>query len=172
MNAPMKEIFCRLDHCLGCRACEIACAVEHSLSKELVHAVSEHPKPISRVRVLCLEDRRGQRTQRSVALQCRHCLEPACAEACIAGGIVRDEGAGLVRFNGEKCVGCWSCVMVCPYGSVVRVSALGIAAHCDRCPDRDVPACVEACPVRALLFVEKDAFEALCHEEAFCHHRE
>ncbi len=39
----MKEIFVRLDRCLGCKSCEIACAVEHSASKSLFGAVSEKP---------------------------------------------------------------------------------------------------------------------------------
>jgi carbon-monoxide dehydrogenase iron sulfur subunit len=157
----MKEIFCRIERCLGCRACEIACAVEHSLAKELTAAIRENPPPNSRVRVLCVDEQGGKVHLRSVALQCRQCEDPACAEACIAGGILRDEADHTVRFNREKCVGCWSCVMVCPFGAIVRVADGHVAVKCDRCPDRESPACVEACPVEALVFVEPAEFEAL-----------
>ena len=47
----MKEVFVRLDRCLGCKSCEIACAVEHSAAKSLFSAVSEKPGPVRRVYV-------------------------------------------------------------------------------------------------------------------------
>jgi carbon-monoxide dehydrogenase iron sulfur subunit len=168
----MKELFCRLDRCLGCRACEIACAVEHSQSKTLISAIKENPLPGYRLRVLCVDEKGGLVRLRSMALQCRQCVEPACAEACIAGGIVKDAATQVVRFNPEKCVGCWSCLMVCPFGVIVRRSAQGVAVKCDRCPDRELPVCVESCPVQALVFVEPEEFEALCHETEICHHRQ
>jgi carbon-monoxide dehydrogenase iron sulfur subunit len=168
----MKKIFCLIERCLGCRSCEIACAVEHSHAKELTAAIKEEPRPGYRMRVLCADEQGGKVRLRSVALQCRQCDEPACADACIAGGIVKDEADGVVRFDPARCVGCWSCVMVCPYGAIVRVSGQRIAVKCDRCGDRETPACVEACPVQALVFVEPEEFAALCHEAENCHHRE
>ena len=33
-----------------------------------------------------------------------------------------------------------------------------MAVKCDRCTDRDEPACVAACPTRALVFAEEEAF--------------
>ena len=98
---------------------------------------------------------------RSVALQCRQCDEPACAEACITGGIVRDEATGVVRFDTDKCVGCWSCTMVCPFGAIIRVPDSAKAVRCDRCEEREIPACVEACPTKALVFCEAEEFEIM-----------
>ena len=40
-----KIISCRVERCLGCRSCEIACALEHSKSKTLRGAVRESPRP-------------------------------------------------------------------------------------------------------------------------------
>ena len=160
----MKEIFCRIDRCLGCRSCEIACAVEHSVSGELVSAVSEEPLPGYRVRVLNLDERGAHVRLRSVALQCRQCAEPPCAEACITGGIIKDEMTGVVRFDSERCVGCWSCTMVCPFGAIIRVSDSGSAVKCDRCEDRDIPACVAACPTKSLVFCEREEFEQIASE--------
>ena len=156
----MKEIYCRIERCLSCKTCEIACAVEHSASKDLDSAVLEIPLPVHRVRVLKIDEQGSGYTRlRSLALQCRQCLEPACAAACIAGGIVKDEITGVVNFNHEKCVGCWSCTMVCPFGAIVRVSGAKKAVKCDHCDDREIPACVEACPTKSLVFCEPIEFE-------------
>ena len=120
---------------------------------------------MARVRVHCV-DERGQLVRiRSLALQCRHCEEPACVDVCIAGGVIKDEETGIVRFDKDKCVGCWSCTMVCPFGAIIRVSRVGFAQKCDRCTERELPACVEACPTKALVFCEIEEFEALCSEK-------
>ena len=161
----MKEIFCRIERCLGCRSCEIACAVVHSQSVELVSALQEEPLSSPRVHVLGLDEGDGIVRLRSVALQCRQCDEPACAEACIAGGVVKDEETGVVKFDGGKCVGCWSCVMVCPYGAIVRRSQAGCAVKCDLCIDREGPACVAACPTKALVFCEPEEFQAMLDDK-------
>ena len=44
MSEP-KEIFVRLDRCMGCHSCELACAVEHSGSRSLYGAIAEQPRP-------------------------------------------------------------------------------------------------------------------------------
>ncbi|MBC8473234.1 MAG: 4Fe-4S ferredoxin, partial [Candidatus Omnitrophica bacterium] len=44
----MKKIYCDIKKCLGCGACEIACAIEHSKSKKLDSAIKEKPIPIKR----------------------------------------------------------------------------------------------------------------------------
>ena len=165
----MKEIFCRIDRCLSCKTCELACAIEHSAGKNLCSAVQEIPLPVHRVRVLKIDSAgRGYVRFRTLALQCRQCLEPACASACIAGGIVKDPETGVVHFNHDRCVGCWSCTMVCPYGAIVRIGETKKAVKCDHCGDREIPACVEACPAKALLFCEPEEFEALLEEAGEC----
>jgi len=157
----LKEIFCNIDRCLACKSCEIACAIAHSQSGELIKALQEVPSPNHHVTVLKVDDKGGKVRLRSVALQCRQCSEPACVDACIAGGIVKDEITGIVRFDRDRCVGCWSCTMVCPFGAVIREQDSKIAVKCDRCEDREQPACVEACPTGALVFCEPEEFEAL-----------
>jgi len=52
----------------------------------------------------------------------------------------------------DRCIGCWTCVMVCPYGVIGRHLQEQKAYRCDRCPDRDLPACVGACPTKALVY--------------------
>lgn len=152
----MKHITCVIDKCLGCRSCVLACAVEHSRSKQLVEALREPVMPQPRIRVELIDDKGQTLRSRTISLQCRHCENPVCVQACISGGIFRDAMTGDVRITPEKCVGCWSCVMVCPFGAIVRHESLHRAMKCDLCPDRDTPACVDACPTGALVYGERE----------------
>jgi len=159
-ETKLKEIFCRSERCLACKSCEIACSVAHSRAGELLRALSEEPPPRSRVRVLSI-GKAGHSTLRSIAVQCRHCDDPLCVEACISGAIVKNGETGLVSIDQTKCVGCWSCIMVCPFGALIRLPESHTAVNCDRCDGRDQPACVEACPTGALLFLRLEELDSL-----------
>ena len=152
----MKRIYCRIEKCLSCRSCEIACAVAHSESKRLPDAVGEVPLPKHRIHVESIDEEGSPHRIRAIAVQCRHCEDPLCAQACISGGITRNTETGQVVSNPGRCVGCWSCIMVCPFGVIVRYEDCRQAVKCDHCPDRDCPACVEACPTHALLYCEQE----------------
>jgi anaerobic carbon-monoxide dehydrogenase iron sulfur subunit len=150
----LKRIYCIIEKCLACRSCEIACAVAHSGAEKPADAVKERPLPRQRIRVESIDDRNSPAGIRSIALQCRHCEDPLCAQACISGGISRHPETGEIIADPDKCVACWSCIMVCPFGVIVRYEDCHRAVKCDHCAGRDGPACVEACPTRALLFCE------------------
>jgi len=66
-----------------------------------------------------------------------------------------DERTGLVSHDADRCIGCWTCIMVCPYGAVrVDPQTGGVAAKCDLCPGLETPACVANCPNEALTLRE------------------
>ncbi len=145
----MKRVYPKEEVCIGCHLCEVACIVEHSESKNVIRAYkAETPRPVARNVV----EEEGPLT---LSVSCRHCDEPACVQVCISGALVKDEESGIVSHNEEKCVGCWSCVMACPYGVIKMNPAREKVIKCDRCPQREIPACVQACPNRALLFEER-----------------
>lgn len=145
----MKRISCKEEVCIGCHLCEIACVTEHSRSKDVVKAYKEEsPRPTPRNLV-------EEEGALSFSVACRHCDEPSCVEACIAGAMVKDYETGVVTHHPEKCVGCWSCVMSCSRGAVKIDPTKTKVIKCDLCPDREVPACVAACPNRALICEEK-----------------
>ena len=154
----MKEVFVHLEKCLGCRSCQLACAVAHSQSHTLFAAVTESPAPRYRLYI-----ERGQGV--NVPLTCRHCDPAPCLEACIAGALYRDARGTIQRREGA-CVGCWTCLMVCPFGVVSREKERKVAVKCDRCPDLDEPACVMACPTGALVYADPDSFGAARRREA------
>lgn len=142
----MKEVLVNPEKCLGCKSCELACAVEHSQSKDLVGALSERELPQKRVHV----------TQGKLAplpLQCRHCAEAPCVDACMTGAL-QSGPEGLVNLDIDRCVGCWMCIMTCPFGAINPHRDRKQAVKCDRCAHLEQPACVMACPTKALVFIE------------------
>ena len=140
------KVFAITSLCTGCRTCEIVCAVTHSDSKTLISALFESPSPRYRIEV-------QYGSEVVMPLNCRHCDEPDCLFACKAGAVNKDSESGQVRVDLDKCVGCWMCVMVCPFGAVKPDMERCKATKCDLCEGRsEGPACVAACPTGALIF--------------------
>jgi anaerobic carbon-monoxide dehydrogenase iron sulfur subunit len=140
----VRRIVAKEEHCMGCGLCEVYCTVQHSKTKDLVKAYNnEKPKPISRLRL-------ELNKPISFAIQCRNCEEAPCVTACLSGAMRKNEETGLVTHESEKCIGCWTCIMVCPY-SAIRMDIDGkVVAKCDLCNGLEVPACVASCPNGAL----------------------
>lgn len=134
-------LYSDLELCLGCKSCEIACAIEHSKDGTLESAIREGIKP--RISVVYVGA--------PVPVTCMHCQEAPCMEICPTHAIGRNNGAVIV--DSSKCIGCRACAIVCPYGAVFVGK---VANKCDLCVDRvktgRKPACVESCPVGALKF--------------------
>ncbi|WP_456341540.1 4Fe-4S dicluster domain-containing protein [Thermovibrio sp.] len=133
------------ENCISCRYCEVACTMVHSKSKDPVKAYKlENLLPRATVEV---------KGAVSLSLMCRHCKHPFCFDSCISGAIQVDEN-GQVHLDEEKCVGCWNCVLVCPFGAAHPYVSeeKRHSFKCDLCGDRGFPACVEACPNRALVY--------------------
>ncbi|MBE3100998.1 MAG: 4Fe-4S ferredoxin, partial [Firmicutes bacterium] len=104
----MKKVYIKEEFCIGCRLCEIYCQVKHSKSKKIIKAFKkEQPDIMSRVLV-------EEIGHNSFAIQCRHCADAPCVEACISGAMCKNGNTGVVTCSEDKCVGCWSCIMVCP----------------------------------------------------------
>jgi len=149
----MEKIYFDSKRCLGCHSCEFACAVEHSESKSAAQALLEDTRPVPRRYVRLVEGM-------CLTVACRHCDPAPCTEACMAGAMTKDLVTGEVTSNPDKCVGCWMCVMVCPFGAVRPGEIYTI--KCDMCPDRDgTVACVEACPTGALFPATPEEFERI-----------
>src|ERR1035437_4209196 len=130
------------DHCLACRSCELACSVAHSESGVLESALAEEFPP--RRRVVLASGSDGVE-----ALRCEQCLEPLCAFACKSGALRRDSATGRVTLDEARCVACYMCLTVCPFG-IRPDPARERVVRCDVCLGRATPACVEACPTGAL----------------------
>jgi len=153
----VKEIWVDKNKCLHCLSCVLSCAAAHSTGGSLENAVNEVPGPKPRLFTVHDEDR-------PFVLMCRQCENSPCVEACMAAAITRDSASGVVNIDNDRCVGCWMCIMVCPFGVIGRDGERRLSLKCDRCPGRDKPACVEACPTGALIWGESKEQEYVKRE--------
>lgn len=151
-----KEILIRYERCMGCHSCEVACAVAHSPSKTLVGAILSDKPPLKQIYVEQIDNLRAP-------IACRHCEEAPCVELCTTHSLHHTPD-GLVTNSDrqDKCIGCWMCIMACPFGVIRQDGDKRRAVKCDReCLDEaGIPACVKACPTSALVFSTVADFQA------------
>jgi Fe-S-cluster-containing hydrogenase components 2 len=89
------------------------------------------------------------------AVSCRHCEEPLCVKSCITGALSIQDG--VIHVDQQKCVGCYTCILVCPYGAVMPGPDGSVIQKCELCTNNSSgePACVRGCPNRAIVFEER-----------------
>ncbi|MBO4326381.1 MAG: 4Fe-4S binding protein [Clostridia bacterium] len=148
----MKRVYVNEEWCLGCRLCEYNCAFANSGLTDMVEALRGKPVfPRIHVETVSAEGKEGQRT---IPISCRHCTDPMCIKSCIAGAISRVNG--VVSIDKNKCVGCFTCMLVCPYGALAP-DGDGVMQKCELCVKNacGTPACVAGCPNRAIVFEER-----------------
>ncbi|MBQ7900466.1 MAG: 4Fe-4S binding protein [Clostridia bacterium] len=142
----MKRVYADEKWCLGCHLCEYNCAFANSGIYNMVNALKDktiYPR-------VCIE----QRDKITYAVSCRHCDEPLCVKSCISGALSKQNG--VVKIDKDKCIGCLTCILVCPYGALSRDES-GAVQKCELCLENQAgsPACVAGCPNRALVYEER-----------------
>jgi len=161
--SPAKQYAFMVDmsRCTGCQTCMVACKDKHNL-----------PLGVSWRRVVEFtggnwhELKDGTFSQDIFAyylsISCNHCSEPVCVEVCPTTAMHKDEW-GIVSVDHEKCIGCRYCQWACPYSAPQFNPELGRMTKCDFCRDYleqgEAPACVAACPNRALAFGELEELQ-------------
>ena len=144
--------------CIGCRTCEVSCVLAHSaadiLSKLSPAFFIPRLKLVKTSRV-------------STPVQCRQCEDAPCAKVCPTGALVHSHDS--VQVIQTRCIGCKSCVMACPYGSMEIITREMMysdrrppaatpaveAFKCDLCVHRSQgPACIEVCPTKAIYSID------------------
>jgi len=111
-------------------------------------------------------------TGQPVLTFCNHCDNPPCVRVCPTQATWRRPD-GIVAMDWHRCIGCRYCMAACPYGSrsfnwvdprpgIDEVNpdyptrTKGVVEKCTFCEERlavgEPPACVEACPEKALIF--------------------
>lgn len=142
----MKRVYVNEEWCLGCHLCEYNCAFANSGMENMAKAL-KGKQIFPKIHV-------NGDDKINFAVSCRHCEDPLCVKACISGALHIEDGC--VCIDKTKCVGCYSCIMVCPYGSL-SVGENGTASKCELCLKNACgePACVNGCPNRAIVYEER-----------------
>lgn len=134
------------EKCTGCYTCHTACMSTHCEKEEITKSYRTTRQLI----------RAEEGFQKNVCPGCTHC--GICVKACPSHAIYRDEKTGFVLTDKDKCTGCGACEAKCPL-QVIRFTQEGKMAKCDGCMERiqegKEPACVQNCPVNAIVLVKQ-----------------
>ena len=119
-----------------------------------------------------------------VLVLCNHCDNPPCARVCPTKSTWKRED-GIVMMDYHRCIGCRLCMAACPYGSrsfnwrdprpfINKINpdfptrTRGVVEKCNFCAERLAeglpPACVEACPEKALVFGDLEDTDSAIRE--------
>lgn len=95
-----------LTRCTGCAGCQLACKAENFT-----------PPGITWSRVEFLEIGSYPLSRRhAIPVGCMQCVGPECVRVCPTGASSQ-RNDGIVTVDAEKCIGCKSCMIACPYGA-------------------------------------------------------
>ena len=102
--------------CTGCKTCQMACKdyknIDLGISFRHVYEVTIGDT---------VKDADGAFSTTCVSyplsMSCNHCDSPVCFEKCPQSAIIKDADTGLMSIDEEKCIGCGTCAIVCPYNA-------------------------------------------------------
>ena len=172
-----------LSACKGTRRCVTACVEENNCSRDPEVQYIQVFEMNAGVLEMDEADRHydTDRVPRSgkvyVPVQCFHCEQPPCVQACPTEATWR-ESDGIVVVDYGWCIGCRYCMAACPYEArrfnfetpdlppkdvnpvqaylSNRIRPAGVVEKCHLCLHRtragQYPACLEACPTGARKF--------------------
>lgn len=135
----------RMERCIGCHACSLACA-------RLVH------KRLSWVTAGIRITSAGGLSTGFEARLCLACDPAPCAQACPTGAYAQRKGGG-VKVDRSLCIRCGRCAEACPVDAVHMDGETGlpyVCIHCGRC--------VAFCPHECIELVDQPVADAASDE--------
>jgi len=135
-----KVLFIDLDICSQCEDCLVKCSYPY------------HPENNGVLNI---------REEATFLLICRRCEEPYCVLSCPKEALEKQKDGTLKRYT-ARCVGCGSCSLACPFGTILPDVIPFLISRCDLCQGRSngkPPLCVETCSRGALKWGEFKADE-------------
>jgi formate dehydrogenase iron-sulfur subunit len=161
-----------ITRCIGCRKCEVACNAHNKLPHQDFNdmtVLDDYRRPdwekytvINRHHGYPVDDV-DHNVHIYVKEQCRHCVKPSCASACVVGALTKKKN-GPVVYDEKKCIGCRYCMVACPFQIPAYEDHNPVTPRvikCTFCYDRieqgKMPACATICPTQAMIFGKRDA---------------
>lgn len=152
---PQLAFYVNSDACSGCKTCQVACKDRNNLPAGV------HWRRVLEVTSGAWEKKGDAWTSTVLAyhlsVSCHHCVEPVCGRQCSVDAIWKRPD-GIVLIDQSRCTRCNKCRTDCPYEAIRFNGATNTVGKCDFCVDEveagRPPACVAACPNRALGFGE------------------
>jgi formate dehydrogenase iron-sulfur subunit len=146
--------------CIGCKACVVACREANGLQPDTSWSGGLYQAPLdlnekTKTVVKLYDDGAGHRS--FFKAQCMHCVDPACASACMLGALKKRQ-FGIVTYDPDLCVGCRYCEIGCPFGvpKFEFAKAAPKIVKCELCKERlaagQEPACTAVCPRKAVIY--------------------
>jgi Fe-S-cluster-containing dehydrogenase component len=139
----MSETAMVIDYsrCIGCQACVQACSeCDTHRGRSMIHLET-------------IERRESVQTAPQV---CMHCEDPICARVCPADAIKKTLDGVVQSSLKPRCIGCYNCVIACPFGVPKYFGEIDQMMKCDLCYDRTSagkkPMCATVCPSQAITF--------------------
>jgi Fe-S-cluster-containing dehydrogenase component len=161
--------------CIGCKTCMVACRDANGLEPDR-DAGGLHYAPVDldgrTKNIIKLYKSPDDVRMSYLKKQCMHCVDPACASACMLHSLHKNEVTGIVEYDPRYCVGCRYCMMACPFNvakfefdkvapKIVKCeycrhrvgdAQLAKAGDFTRYPNGHGPACCEVCPRGAVIY--------------------
>lgn len=137
----MYGFFFDIKKCIGCQACEAACAQKNNFFSGY-RKVTKYYTELN-----------GRNIPYFFSMTCNHCENPECFRVC-PEGLYSKRRDGIVIHQFGKCNGCIECVKTCPYQAPKYNYVIGKVSKCNLCKDllekNMEPKCVKACVTGAL----------------------
>ncbi len=177
-HASGRAMLVDTTRCLGCRACEAACSEANGLPEPAMTAdIAALAAPRTTDQrtftvVNGFDNPREPGATRFVKRQCMHCVEPACASACLTKALEKTV-EGPVVYHKDRCLGCRYCMVACPFDvpKYEYDKAHPYVMKCSFCAERQkegqLPACAEVCPGGALQAGTRDELLDIARQRVY-----
>jgi Fe-S-cluster-containing dehydrogenase component len=158
--------------CVGCKACMMACNAANDISLDTASSDGRAAMPVDlnehALNIIKIYTEPENEGHAYIKRQCMHCVDPACVSACMIGAM-RKQPNGAVTYDSSRCVGCRYCEMGCPFNvpKFEWSKVIPKIVKCQLCIHRTtkgmLPACVEVCPPKAVIYGKRSELLAEAH---------